>query len=177
MSFKNTEASYGWPVKSLHWFMALLIISMVALGLYMSGLPRGDEKSELIRLHASGGLLAFMLLLVRFGWKISSVAPKPVSSASWQKLLAGLVHWAFYGIVTFMVISGSLSLMTVGWDVPFFDLFSIPTPYERDMALHHYWEEWHVAAWYGLAALFVLHIGAVLFHQFIGKKQILKRML
>ena len=61
--------------------------------------------------------------------------------------------------------------------MPFFGLFSIPTPYARDMELHHFWEELHVTAWYVLAALFTLHITAVLFHQFVGKKQILKRML
>lgn len=177
MALKNTEASYGWPAKTLHWGMALLIISLVALGLYMSGLPRGDAKSELIRLHASSGLLAFMLLTIRFGWKLSNKSPSPLSDIKWQVALSKLVHWAFYAVIAGQVVSGSLSLMTVGWDVPFFGLFSIPTPYERDMALHHYWEDWHVTAWYTLAVLFALHIGAVLFHQLIGKKQILKRML
>lgn len=177
MTFKNTEASYGWPAKSLHWIMALLIISMVALGLYMSGMPRGDEKSELIRLHASTGLLVFMLLLVRFGWKLVNSAPDHVSDIKWQKNLSRLVHWVFYGVIAFQVMSGSLSLMTVGWDVPFFGLFSIPTPYARDMELHHFWEDLHVMAWYGLAALFTLHIAAVLFHHFVSGKQILKRML
>lgn len=177
MALKNSEASYGWPAKALHWGMALLIISMVALGLYMSDLPRGDAKSELIRLHASCGLLAFMLLTMRFGWKLANPHPVPLSDIKWQVVLSKLVHWTFYAVIAFQVVSGSLSLMTVGWDVPFFGLFAIPTPYERDMALHHFWEDWHVAAWYSFAALFTLHIGAVLFHQLVGKKQVLQRML
>ncbi|MBO6505293.1 MAG: cytochrome b [Kordiimonadaceae bacterium] len=177
MATQNNEASYGWPAKALHWGMALLIISLVALGLYLSGMPRGDAKSELIRLHASSGVLAFMLLLVRFGWKLCQPGPRPLSDIKWQVVLSKLVHWAFYAVIAAQVISGSLSLMTVGWDVPFFGLFAIPTPYERDMALHHYWEGWHVAAWYALASLFALHMGAVLFHQLVGKKRILKRML
>ena len=177
MTLKNTEASYGWPAKVLHWTMALLIIALVALGLYMSELPRGDAKSELIRLHASFGLLAFMLLFVRFGWKLANLSPEPQSEIKWQVILSKLVHWVFYGVIALQVVSGSLSLMTVGWDVPFFGLFEIRTAYERDIELHHYWEDWHLAAWYSLAVLFVLHLLAVLYHQFIGKKQILKRML
>lgn len=177
MALRNSATGYGALAKSLHWIMALLIISMVALGLYMGDLPRGEEKSALIRLHASSGLLAMLLLVVRFGWKLGNVSPAPLNNVRWQVLLAHTAHWAFYGVIAFMVISGSLSLLTVGWDLPFFGLFSVPTPYERDMELHHFWEELHEAGWYALAALFVLHIAAVLFHQFVGKKQVLKRML
>lgn len=177
MALRNTSASYGWPAKSLHWVMALLIISLVALGLFMSDMPRGEEKSALIRLHASSGLLAMMLLLVRFGWKLGNPSPDPVSRLRWQVLLSQAAHWAFYGVIAFQIVSGSMSLMTVGWDLPFYGLFSIPTPYARDMELHHFWEELHEASWYMLAALFALHMAAVLYHQLVGKKQVLKRML
>lgn len=177
MVLKNTSDSYGWPAKLLHWAMALILISMIAFGLFISDLPRGEEKSALIRLHASTGLLAMMLLLVRFSWKLGNASPSALSNVSWQVNLATLVHWSFYGVVSFQVVSGSMSLLTVGWGLPFYGLFSIPTPYARDMDLHHFWEELHVAGWYAFAALFVLHIAAVLYHQFIGKKKVLKRML
>lgn len=177
MALKNTEASYGWPAKVLHWAMAVLIISLVVLGLYMSELPRGDAKSDLIRLHASAGVLALILLLVRMGWKLANHTPQPISTVRWQVVLSKLVHWAFYVVIAFLVVSGSFSVMTVGWDVPFFALFEIPSVQERDIELHHYWEDWHLAAWYSLAALFTLHLVAVLYHQLVGKKQILKRML
>ncbi len=177
MRLKNTLDSYGWGAKTLHWVMAFLLISMVAFGLFMSDLPRGEEKSALIRLHASTGMLAMMLLLVRFGWKLGNMSPAALSNVWWQVNLATLVHWFFYGVIAFQVVSGSMSLLTVGWDLPFYGLFSIPTPYARDMDLHHFWEELHVAGWYVLAALFVLHVTAVLYHQIIGKKKVLRRML
>ncbi len=177
MALKNSKASYGSMAKTLHWAMALLLISMVAFGLYVSDLPRGDEKSALIRLHASTGLIALTLLLARFGWKVMNKSPEPVSSVGWQVGLASLAHWAFYGVIGFQIVSGAMTLLTVGWDLPFYGLFSIPTPYERDMDLHHFWEDLHVAGWYALAALFAVHIAAVLYHQLIGKKQILKRMM
>jgi len=177
VNLRNTKASYGWPAKALHWVMALLIISMIAFGLFMSDLPRGPEKSTLIRLHASTGMLAMMLLIVRFGWKVRSVSPTPLSEIKWQVSLASLVHWAFYAVIAFQVVAGSMSLMTVGWDLPFFEIFSIATPFERDIERHHFWEELHIAGWYALAALFALHIGGVLYHQFISKKRALKRIL
>lgn len=177
MSFKNTRASYGWPAKTLHWGMALLLISLVALGLYMSDMPRGEEKSALIRLHASSGVLAFLLLAIRFIWKLINETPAPVSEIGWQIMLSKLVHFGLYAVVAAQVITGSLSLMTVGWDVPFYGLFSIPTPYERDMELHHFWEELHETSWYIFASLLALHIMATLFHQLIAKKNLLKRML
>lgn len=177
MVLKNSQTSYGSMAKILHWVMALLLISMVAFGLYFSGLPRGDEKSALMQLHASTGLIALTLLLVRFGWKIMNKSPDPVSSIGWQVGLASLAHWAFYGVIAFQIVTGAMTLLTVGWDLPFYGLFSIPTPYERDMDLHHFWEELHESGWYALAGLFAVHIAAVVFHQVVGKKQVLKRML
>lgn len=177
MGLKNTGASYGWPAKTLHWGMALLLVSLVALGLYMSDMPRGEEKSALIRLHASSGLLAFTLLTVRLAWRLMNVSPDPISSEVWKTRLAKLVHWGLYGIVAAQVSTGAMSLMTVGWDLPFYDLFSIPTPFERDIPRHQFWEGLHVASWYGFAGLMLLHLGAVLYHQTIGRTPVLKRML
>jgi len=177
VSLKNTADSYGLLAKTLHWVMALILISMVAFGLFVSDLPRGEEKSVLIRLHASTGLLAMMLLLARFGWKLGNASPVSLSDIKWQARLAALVHWLFYGVIAFQVVSGSMSLMTVGWDLPFFGLFNVPTPYARDMDLHHFWEELHVAGWYAFAAAFALHVAGVVYHQFVSKKKALKRML
>ena len=177
MAFKNASDGYGWPAKILHWGMAALLISLVALGLYMSDLPRGEEKSTLIRLHASTGLFAMFLLAVRMIWKILNDGPAPLPGPGWQQTLAKSVHYALYGVITFQVTTGAMSLMTVGWDLPFYDVFSIPTPFERDMERHHFWEELHEAGWYLFASLLIGHMLAVLYHLFISKKRVLKRML
>lgn len=177
MGMRNTKASYGWPAKTLHWAMALLLVSMVALGLYMGDLPRGEQKSELIRLHASSGLLALMLLLIRFGWKLANETPDPPNESVAKARIAKVVHWGLYAVVLVQVATGSMSLMTVGWDLPFYDMFSIPTPFERDIDRHHFWEELHEASWYVFAALMLLHLGAVVYHQLIEKTPTLRRML
>ncbi|WP_262694335.1 cytochrome b [Kordiimonas aquimaris] len=177
MAISNTESEYGWLAKAMHWIMAVLLIGLVAFGLYMSDMPRGDEKSALIRLHASAGVLAVLLLAVRFGWRMFNTAPRAFSENKTQARLAHIVHMGFYVFVATQVITGSMSLMTVGWDVPFFDLFSIPTPFERDIPRHQFWEGLHVASWYMLAVLFLLHIGGVVYHQIVKKRSVLKRML
>lgn len=177
MALQNTQASYGWPAKALHWGMALLLISLVALGLYMSDLPRGEGKSTLIRLHASSGLLALMLLTMRFGWKLVNVSPEPMSKVKWQAHFSQLVHFSLYAIVAVQVVTGAMSLMTVGWDLPFYDLFSISTPFERDIERHHFWEELHELSWNGFAILMLMHLAATLYHQFIKKVNVLKRII
>ena len=41
---RNTRRGYGSVAIAFHWTMALLIIGMIALGLYMSGLPKSDSR-------------------------------------------------------------------------------------------------------------------------------------
>ncbi len=176
MALKNTADSYGWLAKVLHWGMAVMLVSLVAVGLYMSDMPRGDEKSAIIRLHASSGLLVIMLLAVRLVWKLMNNGPEPMESPPVQQWIARLTHWGLYAVIAFQVVSGSMSLMTVGWDLPFFGMFSIPTLYERDMDLHHLWEDLHVISWYTLAGLTLLHLCGALYHQFIKKTGIIARM-
>ena len=50
----------------LHWLIAFGIIALLALGLYMVGLPKGlPIKATLINLHKSLGLTVFLLVLLR----------------------------------------------------------------------------------------------------------------
>lgn len=177
MSYKNTKEGYGLLAKSLHWGMAFMLISMVAVGLYMSDLPRGDAKSDIIRLHASFGLLVGTLMVLRFVWKMVDTSPEPASEVAWQVWLAKLVHFALYAVVVFQVFTGSMSLMTVGWNLPFFELFSIPTPFARDMDLHHFWEELHVINWYVFGGLMLVHLMAPVYHVLFSDKIIKNRML
>lgn len=170
--------TYSSRLKVLHWIAALLIVGSSVLGFYFSDMPRGDEKSELLRLHASFGLLILMLTAVRLVFRLRDGAPAPVDpDAVAVNRAAKLAHWVIYGILFVMIAAGMGALFTVGWGVPFFGLFEVPTMFaERDMDLHHLFEEIHVFAWWGLATLVGLHVLAALWHHVIKKDGTLKRI-
>lgn len=175
---KNTSSRYGLVAKTLHWSAALLIVAVAVIGLIMADMPRSPEKNDIVRLHASLGMLLAMLMTARLAWRFLSLSPSPSGGTPrWRARLAGLAHWGLYLLVYAQVATGAMSLFTVAWNIPFFGFFEVPTPYaERDMEAHHLWEGRHTLLFWSLAALVALHAGAALHHHFFRRDETLKRM-
>jgi cytochrome b561 len=54
MSILDTKAQFGFVSRINHWLSTLIILGLLAVGLYFSEMPRGDEKTSLVKLHISG---------------------------------------------------------------------------------------------------------------------------
>ncbi|WP_417462486.1 cytochrome b [Kordiimonas sp.] len=174
---KNTKHAYGWPAKTLHWVLAIALIGQSVLGLVFADMPRGDDKNELIRLHMSFGTLIFAFMLLRLGVRLSGDTPKPEEGTpAYIAKIAQVAHGLMYALIFLVVLAGMFTLLTVGWDITVFGATVIPTPFARDMDLHHLFEKIHVYGWYVLSALVGLHLVGVLYHTLILKDGTLARM-
>lgn len=170
--------SYSTRLKALHWLVALVIVGTSILGFTFSDMPRGPEKNELLRLHASIGLLVLMLMALRLGVRLRDGAPAPLDPSTPRlNRTAKAAHWLMYGIVALLIVAGMFALFTVGWGVPFFGLFEVPSLFaERDMALHHLFETIHKGAWWTLAVLVGTHVLAALWHHGVKRDGTLSRI-
>jgi len=179
--FKNTKTRYGVIAIFLHWFMAILILVLIGLGLYMVDLPDvgfNTQKIVLIVLHKELGMLVLALVLIRLVWRIGNVMPLlPPHVPSWQKFAARSVHLAFYGFMFAMPITGWLMTSAAGIPVTFLGLFVLPDLISPNIYRMEFFIEIHNVLAYGLIAVVFIHIGAALMHQFIYKDDILKRIL
>jgi cytochrome b561 len=72
---KNTLQSYGSVTKILHWTIALLIISLLGVGLYMTDMPDGDQKWYIYDVHKEIGMLVLTLVLIRVLWRLTNKNP------------------------------------------------------------------------------------------------------
>lgn len=125
MRIKNTVTRYGIVAILLHWIMAIIIIGMVAVGLYMADLPASLLKLRLFGLHKEFGVLVLMLAMIRIVWRIGNITPLlPDTIPQWQKLAAHAVHWAFYGFMFVLPITGLLLSSAAGLSVSFLDYLS-----------------------------------------------------
>jgi len=108
----NTTTSYGSLARVLHWLTALLILSAIGLGLYAGNLPDGSqaEVSRLITvysLHKTIGVAAFLTALLRILWALIQPRPAPLHpDRRAETLAAEAVHWALYGAMLVMPLSG-----------------------------------------------------------------------
>lgn len=178
MQIKNTPQRYGAVAILLHWLIALLVISLLALGLYMAGLAISPQKLKLYGWHKEWGILVLGLVILRILWRWLNLVPLlPATLPGWQKWAAHAVHWAFYVFLFAMPLTGWLMSSASDLPVSFFGWLTLPDligPNKQFAALLRDLHEW---LGYGLIATICLHTGAALQHHFINKDDILRRML
>ena len=178
MSLKNTDR-WGATSQLLHWTIAVLILSIGAVGLVMGELPRSPKWFWVYTLHKSLGLTVLALVLVRIAWRLYAGAPPPVEGTPrWQARLASLTHGAIYVLILAMPLSGWLYDSASGLR-PFrwFGLAEVPKLSPPHEALADAMHETHELLFWVLIALVIGHAGAVLYHHFVRRDATLARML
>ncbi|MDR3501616.1 MAG: cytochrome b [Legionella sp.] len=176
MQIKNSTTHFGIIAILLHWIIAVLIIGLLALGLYMVTLPISLEKLKLYGWHKEYGFLVLFIALFRLIWRLSNTTPE--LALPWlEKIAARSMHWIFYGFMFAMPITGWLITSAAGLPASFFGLFSLPNliaPDQHKLVLFEWMHQW---LGYALIAAICLHAAAALKHHFINKDDILRRML
>lgn len=176
MRLKNTENHFGIIAILLHWLMAVLLIGLLALGIYMVNLPISLQKLKMYGWHKEYGLLALALAMSRIVWRWVNVIPQ-LSLPMFERLAARSVHYAFYVFMFAMPITGWLITSAAGLPVSFFGLFVLPNLISPNDEWRVLFQEVHKWIGYGLIATIVLHASAALKHHFINKDDILQRMI
>ncbi len=178
LQLKNTDVRYGAVGIFFHWVMALLIIGMLALGLYMTSLPVGTQKFRLYGLHKEFGVMILGLVVLRISWWLFNKVPQlPYDMPLWQKLAAHGAHFALYMLMVFMPITGWLMSSASGFPVSFFGLFVMPDLIVPNEYLRVLMAQTHEWLGYAFIAVICVHVLAALQHHFIIKDDILKRIL
>jgi cytochrome b561 len=177
MPLRNTKFEYGTAAKWLHWLVALGILALIILGLLQSDMDRGPERTAIRELHGSIALLVLALMTSRLIWRWMNETPAhPAGIPGWQRASAALVHLAIYIAVFIQLLSGALAVATGGKAIAFFGLFSIPLPVAKNRDNHELWEEVHEVGWIAIAVLVTVHVLAALYHHFVLRNDVLKRM-
>lgn len=168
---------YSMPAIMLHWLTAALIIATVVIALILDSTESAPARNELLSIHKSIGITIFALAWLRLGWRIGHAPPEwSALPPAWQRAAAWITHIALYLITLTMPISGYVSAAARARETSYFGLFKVPQMVPLDRGLATLTEQIHQYSSYGLYALVSLHVGAALYHQFIQKDEILKRM-
>lgn len=91
--FKTTGTKWSPAMRLLHWSIAVLVIGMLAYGVWMNHFAPRPDRSFYRLIHADIGYLIFLLMAMRLVWRsFYSAPPPPASSPAWvesrQLLLA-----------------------------------------------------------------------------------------
>lgn len=178
----SDQTRYGTVAMALHWLIAFAIITLLAVGKYMHGLPDSDpNKFTLYQTHKSVGLTVLALTLARIGWRlINAVPPLPASMPAWERWAAHVSHFLFYVLMLAIPLSGwaMASASPLGIPTIWFGLFEVPAlPVGVGEDPHEQFEDLHELLGNLMILLVLVHVGAALKHHFWDRDGVLKRML
>lgn len=166
---------YGHGAMLLHWVHAILVLGLIAWGLYMSELPKGQERSFAIGLHKSFGIVALTVVILRLLWRRSHPAPADSRLSAVEHKLATLGHHLLYLLLVLTPLAGYLSASFTQYPMRFFGIV-LPKPGWPDEHLNALFNGAHVFLAWSLTAMIAVHLAAVVLHA-IRKKPVMGRML
>ena len=170
----------------LHWLIAGAIVFQIVLAWRMDDLktPLGFA---LVQMHKSVGISILLLSLARLGWRLlNPPPPEPAGLATWELWLSRLVHFALYGIMIGMPLTGWLMVSASKFQIPTLLFGILPWPHlpvaELAPAAKAMWEsvgkEGHELLAFAAYLLVVLHVAGALKHQLFDREmQLLSRMV
>jgi cytochrome b561 len=173
MSLKSTTEKYGGVAIALHWMTAVLIVVLLASGFRAAATLDPLQKAAILRAHAPLGIAVLVLTLARLGWLLIDGKPMPVAGISRiQHLAAKAVHLLLYVAIVFMAATGIGMFVLSG---------AGPIVFGRSGALPDFWQYQprleHFIAARVLIGLLILHVGAALYHHFVVRDGLIRRML
>ena len=188
MMLGNSQSRYGSIAMLLHWLIAAMVLINVCLGLYFVTLPTDfPGKSLFTQTHKSIGLTILMLSIFRLVWRwLNPQPPLPGNMGPLLRFGSKAVHWLFYFLLIAIPLAGwcIVSVSPLSITTIYFGTFKWPhigflnsLAMDQRRALLPYFVNTHNTLAFLALALIVLHTIAALYHHFVMKDDVLRRML
>lgn len=174
---QDTTTAYGTITRSFHMIMAFLMIGLVAVGFSLGEkLVPADMRSSVIMLHKSTGIVVLLLVLLRILWRFQQQTPNLDHIPAWQRMAARMnINFLYLAMVAFPLSGIGMSLWS-GRPISFYNLFTIPIIVEKNTDIAQILYNTHRTFGYLILISLALHILAALYHHFIIKDHVLRRM-
>lgn len=167
---KGTKLNYGRVAQAFHWMSALLIFTMLPLGMMMTNIGEGATKTTLYQAHIIIGLLVLVLTVLRIVWAFIDQRPDTLTQMpAWRQFVFKAVHILLYVLLLVLSVSGLRILFAVGPELSFATLspeaisLAVPQPNLHGIVSKVY------------IALLLAHIGGAIWYQ-VTKADTLSRM-
>ena len=191
MMLKNSSANYGAVAKWIHWLTALLFLCSYLAVYYRHWFTeeKTPENWTALQLHLSVGITLGVVVILRILWRMMNQQPEAEPGSRLQHLAAKFGHYALYGMMILMPITGYIG---TGVNTEYFFSFEIPKfettglyqslvaeglglsfkEFEQPIDYFHKEIMGALLVW----MLIVGHISAALYHHFIKQDRTLMKM-
>lgn len=174
----NSKERFGAVSQVFHWGMFFLFVSLYVLAEMMEDAPKGPERRALYDLHKSIGISVLFVVFLRLSWRLGNPVPESTGAVSkWIEKAASASHFLLYAVMFLMPVSGYVMSVSGGHDVGWLGLFKLPSLLGKNEGLHELTEEFHGVMAAVILVLVATHLLAALWHHFIVKDNVFRRML
>jgi cytochrome b561 len=171
------RSDYRISQKVVLWLMALFIMLDLFVAQKFADVMTDADRFESRSDHATIGTVVTLLLLLRvyLRWK-HGVPPLPVDLPHWQKRAARFGHWALYGLLFLLVLSGLVTAVNANSVVapfgqfPLYDGAGLQATFQFFRNIH----EWTTNL---IIVMIAIHILAALYHPIVNRDKLTGRML
>lgn len=172
-----SDQRYNAVLRALHWLVLLaVVLAVLAIELqdmYAKGTP---GRLFMRTTHYAAGCSVLVLMTIRLFARSVLPALAAVPGARWMQKSAHLAHIALYALMFAMPILGMTSVLLAGKPIDLYGFVLIP-PFQMDQALSRSLKNIHEAGANFVYILVGIHAAAALWHQFVLKDNIFKRVL
>ncbi|RKU03454.1 cytochrome B [Burkholderia sp. Nafp2/4-1b] len=170
------QTRYSSPAIFFHWAIFLLV-ALAYLAIEIRGPKGSDSRAFWMNVHLLAGTFVLVLSVLRVLWRMISRVPEPIPQATLFKWLSTLAHIALYVFIIAQPLLGIMMINMAGKPVSLDWIGVSFTLFGPDKALRPTIKEAHELI--GNAFYFVigLHALAALYHHFIRRDDVLRRMV
>jgi cytochrome b561 len=168
---------YPLSMRIIHWLMAVLILTLLGVGLWMADLPADyPDRAYYYSMHKSFGIVALIFVLMRVINRAGSEIPElPYKINRFDENLSQLVHYTLYFLMIAQPICGFAMTDLGGRDVIFFG-YKLPDLFHTNKELAGKFWLAHKYFGYALIVAISLHILGSLKHYLVDRINLFNRM-
>ncbi|HEY5623258.1 MAG TPA: cytochrome b [Gammaproteobacteria bacterium] len=177
MQLRNSKTGFGLVAQLLHWLIAALILGQFVLA-RLAADATFFERLVLLSRHKSLGMTILALTILRLIWRLTNPRPStPHELPRYQHLIARTSHDLMYFLIFAIPLTGWAMSSALNTPVSYFGLFAWPNLVAPDQQLGERLARTHGGLFAVLAGVVCLHAGAALYHHFVARNNVLRRMI
>lgn len=171
----ESAARYDNVSIGLHWLTAGLVILLWIIAQVIDDFARGVPRITVRSTHIALGVILAVVMVARLSWRASPRKRAPPAVSGAVGVAGRVVHYGLYALVIGAIVLGITNVWVRGDTL--FGLFTVPKLSPGNPGVKKTVEELH--QWFGNAVLILaaLHASAALYHRFVLKDDVLRRML
>jgi cytochrome b561 len=174
----NTQLRYGAVAQTLHWATAILVVSAWVLGQVGENLGGDGPRAPGLIAHVMVGLAVLLVLAVRLGWRLVD-APPLAEPTRLGAFIDRVARWAHYALLVLLFVApagGIAYQLARGEPLYLFGFYEVASPGALPRATSRAIKEMHEVFANLLMILALAHGAAALFHHWVLRDNVLRRM-